>query len=228
MSKKLFISVVPMLVTFAFAMAPTAAQAVEPTWYSEGTQIPEAAGEVPTVTWGNLSLKGAAEINCHNDIGGTASNKLVGGVLIGFTKIFDFSAWLCTSNFACPAGTFPGVEPQHLPWNDKLILVAGKIRDEVQGGTSPVGSVKVVIGCVVPPEDHVTGTAFIVGAGQKQTPLAPAGAKKGTGAAHPGFFEYDAGSGQLEAEGSGGTVTGITEGETKSFGYEEQEHIYAQ
>jgi hypothetical protein len=42
---------------------------------------------------------------------------------------------------------------------------------------------------------------------------------------HPGFLEFDAGSGCLEVEGSGGTVQSQTEGELRFLGYEEQELI---
>jgi len=215
MSKKLLISVAPLLATVAFAMAPAAAQAANHQWYSEGSPI--SSTPIPVTIWGNLSLKGAAEINCHNVIGSDVDN--VGGIGKGFIE--TFGSWDCTSNFACPAGTSPGVEPQNLPWPNELIETAGKIRSQTTG-------VEVVIGCTVPPEDHVTGTTFVIGAGEKQTPLAPAGTKKGTGAAHPGVFSYDSGSGQLEAKGSGGTVTGVTEGEVKALGFEEQEHIYTQ
>jgi hypothetical protein len=227
MSKKLFISVVPVLATIAFAMAPTSALAVEPTWFQNGAQITEAQGEVPTVTWGDLSLKGAAEINCHNDIGGTSENKLVGGVFRAFDWIYDFSAFLCTSpNITCPAGFVVAVEPRNLPWRTEIIVVAGKVRDNVLG-------VRVKLGCrragavmgTAAGEGEVIGTNFVIGPGQKQTPLAPFGALKGTSALNPAKFVYDAGSGELEAEGSGGTAKGITEGETKSLGYTEQELI---
>jgi hypothetical protein len=227
MSKKLFISVVPVLATIAFAMAPTSALAVEPTWYSNGAQIPESAGEVPTVSWGDLSLKGAAEINCHNDLGGTGENKTVGGVLKAFDWIYDFSAFLCTSpNISCPLGLYVAVEARNLPWRTEIIVVAGKVRDNVT-------NVRVKLGCrrgtvamgTAAGEGEVIGTNFVLGPGQKQTPLAPFGPLKGSSATNPGKYSYDAGSGELEAEGSGGTAKGITEGEVKTLGYAEQELV---
>jgi hypothetical protein len=48
---------------------------------------------------------------------------------------------------------------------------------------------------------------------------------RGTSASHPSFLEFDAGSGSLEVEGSGGTVQSQTEGELRFLGYEEQELI---
>jgi hypothetical protein len=77
------------------------------------------------------------------------------------------------------------------------------------------------------------GTAWIVGK-QIAQPKAPNGANKGTSALHPGFAEFDpptertAGSGHLEAEGSEGSVLGVTEGSVKILGLEHQEHIWAE
>jgi len=217
MSKRLYlVGFVPLLATIALAVGPTAAQAAPPVWYNEGAPSPEGV-TTQTIQWGNLSLKGAAEINCHNAIGGDATNT-AGKAL---DDVWTFNAWGCESNFACPPGTRPGVEPQNLPWNGELTIVGGKLRGETK-------NVEIVIGCTVPPEDHVTGTTFITNATHKQEPLAPNGLKKGTSAAHPGFYQYDAASGELEAKGSGGTVTGKTEGEVKTLGYEAQEHVWGE
>jgi len=216
MSKKLFIGIAPLFAILALALTPSASLAVEHVWYSEGAEQIKGTSHL-TNSWGDLSLKGAAEINCHNVIAGSGENPSPSGN--GKGLIYKFGAFLCTSpNITCPTGTGPGVEGQKLPWKTELIEEAGKVRLNVTG-------VKVIIGCEIPPEDHVTGTAFVIGTGQKQSPLAPVGLLKGTEAAKPGKVKYDAGSGSLEAEGSGGTVTGVTEGETKLFGYEEQELV---
>ena len=45
---------------------------------------------------------------------------------------------------------------------------------------------------------------------------------------HPGYLEFDSGSGDLEAEGSLGTTLTTTEGHLKVLGFEHQEHIYVQ
>jgi len=221
MRKKLItIGIAPLFATVAFAMTPTAAQAAfEPQIWSEGAL--QTLGEsVPVISWGDLSLKGAAEITCHNVIGGQSENPLSGKAAVG--TVDEFAAWGCVSNFACPAGTKPGVEPQNLPWPTHLFLSGTKNRSEATG-------VEVVIGCVVPPADHVTGTTFVTSAAKKQFPLAPEGSganEKGSEALHPGKYFYDSGSGELEAKGSGGTVTGVTEGLLKTLGYNEQEHVY--
>jgi hypothetical protein len=49
----------------------------------------------------------------------------------------------------------------------------------------------------------------------------------GTSATHPGFEEFEPGSGELEVEGSGGSVTVQLEGEDKQLGFSEQELINA-
>jgi len=214
MSKKLFIGIAPLFAILALALTPSASMATEHYWFNEGAEQTKGVSDL-TVSWGDLSLKGAAEINCHNVIAGSGENPL--GTASGTGLIYKFGAFQCTSpNITCPTGTGPGVEGQNLPW--KTVLEGSPVRLKVTG-------VKVIIGCEIPPEDHVTGTAFVIGAGQKQTPLAPAGLLKGTGAGNPGKVSYDAGSGSLEAEGSKGTVTGVTEGETKLFGYSEQELV---
>ena len=46
-----------------------------------------------------------------------------------------------------------------------------------------------------------------------------------TSASHPGFLEFDAGSGTLEREGSSGGVLGKIEGALKMLGFEEEQLI---
>jgi hypothetical protein len=193
-----------------------------PHWYSEGRIRPEGA-KTPDIEWGDLALNGAMEVSCHTAIGGWIENPVGGGAGIDATEAF--AAWACVANYTCPAGTRPGVEPQRLPWPSVLEEIGGKIRDNVTG-------VKVKIGCQrelpgnAAGENEVIGTNFVVGK-QKDEPLAPAGATKGTSALHPGSFVFDTGSGHLEAEGSEGAVLVSTEGELKILGFEEQRLINA-
>jgi len=222
MSKKLFFGMVPLFATFALAIVPAAAPAAEHRWFSNGAALTPGQGLQPTISWGELSLKGAAEINCQNVIAGDGGN--LGAGTKGTGHIYRFAAFNCESpTIAAKCGGLPvAVEAQKLPWLTELVEEGGKTRLKVTG-------VKVVIGCEIPPEDHVTGTAFVIGPKQKQTPLAPLfpGPLGGTEALTPGKVKYDAGSGSLEAEGSGETVNGITEGETKIMGYNEQELVQA-
>jgi hypothetical protein len=245
MGKKL-VSVVPLLAVIAFAMVPAVAQAAKVDRYiSEGTAIPEGV-QVPTITWGNLTLTGqqtGSEISCHNAIGGYVENPTNGGPGQGATEAF--ATWNCVTNYTCPAGTRGGAAPSLLPWLGALETVSAKIRSNADK-TIGAGGTRVIIGCTAPifsnadfPEttggtaELTQGSVFVVGA-QTSDPLAPAGAKKGTSALHPGFYEWDSASGFLEEEepnesGHGnGTVTGKTSGKVSTLGFEHQEHIWAE
>jgi RHS repeat-associated protein len=234
MTKKLLISVAPLIATLAFAMVPTAAQAA-PQWYSEGSKIEENGEKIPVVEWGNLTLKGAAELSCHNAIGGYVENPAGGGA--GKDATEAFATWNCVANYECPAGSRPGAAPSELPWTGTLEEVSGKVRIQ-SAKTVGAGGTRVVIGCTAPHANEgsiaigevTAGTAFIVGK-QVSQPLAPSGTKKGTSALHPGFAEFDVGTpgaGKLEAEGSEGGVVGTIEGTVKLLGFEHQEHIYVE
>jgi len=234
MSKKLLISLAPLLAIAAFAVMPVAAQAA-PHWYSEGTPIAETGEQIPVIEWGNLTLKGAAELSCHNAIGGYIDNPAGGGAGVGGTEAF--ATWNCVASYACPEGSRPGAAPSLLPWTGVLEEVSSKLR--VQSAKVPgAGGTRVIIGCTAPHANEgsnavgevTAGTAFIVGK-QISQPLAPNGAKKGTSALHPGFAEFDVGtpgSGKLEAEGSSGAVLGTTEGKVNILGFEHQEHVWAE
>jgi len=244
MTKRPFIGLVPLLVAVAFAMVPTVAQAATPHYFSEGAEIPQGE-KVPTIDWGNTTVHGeqtGSEISCHNAIGGYVENPVGGGA--GIDAIEAFATWDCTINYECPAGTRGGVSPSLLPWTSALVEVSGKIRS-LSSKVIGAGGTREVIGCTAPifsnpdfPEPPGTGEleqggVFVVGA-QTSDPLAPAGAKKGTGALHPGFFELDAASGLLEEEepnesGHGnGTITLKFTGKIFLLGFEHQEHIYAE
>ena len=212
-------------------------------WYSEGTEIPE-GDLVPTIDWGNLTLHGeqtGSEISCHNAISGYVENPTGGGP--GKEATEALATWDCVINYSCPAGTRGGAAPSLLPWTGTLEEVAGKIRS-VSSKAIGAGGTRVIIGCTAPifsnadfPEppgagELTQGGVFVVGA-QTSDPLAPAGTKKGTSALHPGFYEWDSGSGLLEEEEPGlghgnGTVTGKTTGRIKLLGFEDQEHIYVE
>jgi len=233
MSKKLLISLAPLLAITAFAVMPVAAQAV-PQWYSEGHVITEEEGKVPVIEWGNLTLKGAAELSCHNAIGGYVENP---GANAGVGATEAFATWNCTASYECPAGSRPGAGPSLFPWTGTLEEVSGKLRVQ-SAKIAGAGGTRVVIGCTAPHANEgsnaigevTAGTAFIVGK-QVAQPLAPNGLKKGTGALNPGFAEFDVGTpgaGKLEAEGSSGAVLGTTEGKVKILGFTNQEHIYAE
>jgi hypothetical protein len=80
----------------------------------------------------------------------------------------------------------------------------------------------VLITCQKAPAEPVAKAPF---EGSNE-PLAPSGTRKGTSAAHPGFVEFDAGSGELSlVNGFGGEKLGTskTAGTVKTLGYAAQE-----
>jgi hypothetical protein len=255
---KRFIAVVPLLVAVAFAMVPAGAQAFTkepaaklPRYQSElfsPSTIP-GGEQVPTIGWGNLSLTGqqtGSEISCHNAIGGYVENPTVAaGGGAGIAATAAFATWSCVVNYTCPAGTKGGAAPSLLPWTGSLATVGGKIRS-VASKTIGAGGTRAIVGCTAPifsnasfPEttggtaELTQGSVNVVGA-QTSEPLGPAGTKKGSSALHPGFYEWDSGSGLLEEEepnesGHGnGTITGKTAGKISFLGFEHQEHIWAE
>ena len=71
MSKKLFISLAPLLATVAFVAMPTVAQAVTPEYYVDNNNSPVV--KVPYVSWGKLALTnslGGTPVSCENEVGG--------------------------------------------------------------------------------------------------------------------------------------------------------------
>jgi len=216
MNRKFLISLAPLAAIAAFAVLPVAAQAV-PHYYSNGTLN---SSEPRTVeAWGTITLatvKGGVPgsfVVCHNAAAGTELNPEGGGAGTGATQVF--ATYDCESEGICPAGLSTEVLAEKLPWPSVLTEeVVGTIRAETTG-------VKVFIECVLAGKVE-GGAKFVIGAGEKgQRPIT----KKGTSAVHPSFLEFGPGSGELEVEGSGNTVSGKTEGSVKTQGYNAQEVI---
>jgi len=241
MGKKLIVSVVPLLAAVAFAMAPAAAPASTGHWIVEGAPVPTGSPGLPVTEWGKLKLESVAgNLECYNAIGGYLENPASGGAGVAYTEAFG--TWGCVANYTCPTGTRPGAAPSLLPWIGTLESIGGtpqKFR-AVGSRTLGAGGVRAIIGCTFPAfpaskAEITEGTPFIVGPAttnpEGTKPLAPAANHKGTGAKNPGFFEFDVGSGKLEAEGSTGAVLGSTEGKVKVLGFEPpagDEHVWAE
>jgi len=229
MSKKL-IGFVPLVAIVAAMMVPAGAQALTPHWYKEGAPLGAGVKE-PTYTYGDLTLKGAAELSCHNAIGGYIENPgggNAGNTEPGVAATEAFATYKCTENYSC-GGLEGGAGPNDLPWTGilKEVVEGGKKLVRAFGTFNPKytaeaekpapGETNVTIGCQVPPEDHVSGTKFVAGkqgelAEGTGKPLAPFSTNAGSSCLHPGKFNFNGKSGNLEAEGSKGTVTGVTEG----------------
>ena len=179
-----------------------------PHYYSNGV----VAGSEPetVVGWGTLALKtavgGSGEVTCHTAQAGTVENP--GGGLAGVGSTQVFATFDCEST-SCPFTSV--VTAQALPWPSVLEAEGTLIRAKTAG-------IKATTDCQK--EGKSEGSVAFVGADQPSF-------HKGVSALHPGFLEYDAGSGALEKEGSKGGVQDQIEGEVKILGYEEQELISA-
>jgi len=201
-----FLGLAPLLAIVAFAVVPVAAQAL-PQW----TVNKVLAGSEPVAVtgWGTLTLTGTAgNITCHNAAGGSIDN--VAGEGRGLTQVF--STYDCEST-TCPAeNSATAVELPRKAWPSHLIA----------GGPTGVRSktekVKVTILCTTEEGKKVLGGGTFFGSNEPAV-------HQGTSALHPGFIEFDPGSGELELEPEGSKVKGKTEGEARTIGYEEQELI---
>jgi hypothetical protein len=228
LSKRIVIGLAAVLAVAAFAAVPGAAQAACvstnttcPHYYVNGAQVKGGTAFTKTaIGWGTLTLKGTkgnilgGHITCHNAGAGTLFNPEPLATSAGEGLIQQFAPFACEQELVCPTGTNGvAVKAENLPWHDLLTEeVAGITRQETTG-------VKVNIICseggIVKAE-----LKFVIGATEKgQRPKTV----EGTSALHPGLLEFDAGSGELELEGSLGATQGKTEGAGKELGYNAQE-----
>jgi len=105
MSKKLCISLAPLVAIAAFVVMPAVAQAAIPHYYVNGESL--AAGDKrPVLAWGTLTLTPLAPskqlpTSCENSAGSKVENPGGPGGPAGKGKTEDFSSWNCT-NAACP------------------------------------------------------------------------------------------------------------------------------
>jgi hypothetical protein len=105
MSKKLCISLAPLVAIAAFVVMPVAAQAASPHFYRGGISL-KAGQVVPTLAWGTLTLTPLAPskqlpTSCENAAGANAENPGGPAGAPGRGKTFQFTSWNCT-NAACP------------------------------------------------------------------------------------------------------------------------------
>ena len=222
MSRKLCIG---LIATVAFAVLPAAAQAA-PHWYKNNVKIAEGT-KIAQTLWGTLTLKtvvgGTGEVTCKNAVGAVIENPTGEGAGIDETQLF--------APYDCVASTCPlyaEVLAEKLPWASSIEEPeTGLFRDLTTG-------VKVNVLCwESKAAKELAENQARKGEAVTHVPLGnvvSVGSNKpkiihGTSAGHPGTLEFDAGSGELEVEGSGGTVLGKTEGKLRGVGTLEQELI---
>jgi hypothetical protein len=186
-----------------------------PHWYVNGVLAgPE---RTQTMSWGTITartVKGGvpgAFVTCKKSDAGNVWNPVGGGAGQDNTVLFDL--YECEGEKICPAGaTAIKVTSSRLPWMTELIEPSpGVIRDETR-------LMRMTIEC----EEGGKVVASIPFVGSLKPKVL-----HGTSATHPGFEEFEPGSGELEVEGSGGSVTVQLEGEDKQLGFSEQELINA-
>jgi hypothetical protein len=222
MSKKLFISLAPLLAITAFAVMPMVAQAEGTHYYKNGTKLKEGV-KTPTISWGTLTLtSGAGTVSCKNVVGGYAENPVGGGAGVGVTQ--NFATYECVTA-ECPLETrAEGItNPEkngNKGWFGSITEAEGVSRLETTG-------VDVIIGCWTQgPSGSGAGSTS-----ERGTPVAPLlpfkgtstpKLKNGTTAGKPSKVEFGPGSGELINETVG---AGKTTGSVSTLGYTEQELI---
>ena len=241
MSKKLTISLAPLLVVAAFVVMPTVAQAV-PHYYSNLSKGEEGK-RIPYISWGKLSLtssKGGSPVECENAVGGYDENPTGGGA--GLEATNGWAAYNCTDAECEAAGGHIGVifENEKTPGQSLKLEWPGELT-EVKAGTIRLKStnVRVYTHCqfVALPSTERPGTGPFTGLEEKETKeynapgsticttTAPGTSepklKNGTNAEKPSKTEFD-GVGFLEC-GTGGK--GITGGTLKTIGFNESETL---
>jgi hypothetical protein len=221
--KRVLIGLAPLLAGAALALLPAAAQATEPCWTKNSTlcgSVKESP-EVEVYSFGTLTLKttkgGSGEVTCRVSSAGTVKNK-VGGKGEGQTT--DLSPVLCEGT-TC-AG-FTEILAESLPWPSLLEeAVPPTIRSKTTG-------IKVNVLCWASEEakekalegEKPLGSVPFVGS------LQPEYINKPSVFPQASLTEFAAGSGELEVEGSGGTVSAQVEGRLETVGYKTQEVIHA-
>ncbi len=243
MSRKISMSLAPLLAIAAFVIVPTAAQAVVGHWFANGVKLVESEG-VSTqngvadvgnleeegvglgIAWGTLELKGetgaaaGGTIFCHNVAAGVNYNPIGAGAGKGNTE--TFAVFNCGGN-VCKPGEATNVAPVSLPWPTEITGTTVATMRSQAGLTAafPTSPVRVLVTC------NGVATAPFEG---KNQPLGPDGGtlRKGTSAKAPSETEFDTGSGELNlVNGFGGPTLGSSKtiGQLKNLGYTSQELI---
>ncbi len=135
MSKKLLLSVAPLLVTVAFAAMPAVSQAT-PQFYKNGTVI-SAGTNVPTISWGTLNLAaGGTTVTCEN----AALAYVLNVSSAGKGETVNFATANCSlSTGECKPsqGLEVVVTAEELPWGLELETGTFSGKETVRERTGP-------------------------------------------------------------------------------------------
>jgi hypothetical protein len=184
-------------------------------WYKNGAILKEGT-KLPIVTWGALALNSAAgSATCHAAGGGYLENPVGGGS--GISHLELLGTFECESKKVCPTGQTPEVTAEKLPWAAVVEEPEALVRMRISG-------VKVFVACVLGGKVE-SGTKFVTNEASACCKALMPVTGHGTSTTHPGFFEFGAGSGELEKEGSAEATKDTVESELKYVGFGEQDLI---
>jgi hypothetical protein len=227
MSKKLFIGIVPLLATAAFAVTPAAAA---PHWFTEKVTVVPAAG-VPILSWGTLKLKSAAgEVSCENSVMGSIANPGGTAGAAGTGKTFSFATANCSSPTCTGVETVKGEIPNLTghTWTIELEGLSPEIRSRQFG-------VDVVVKCTAPASeapfvDEPLSQELAVAKGEPGIPIGtdfPLTVSGGPSKAIPGLTEFSpaGSSGKLCVPTESIILCGETTGHLKTVGAKNLELI---
>jgi len=229
MSKKLLMSLTPLLATVAFLAMPALAQAATPHYFTNGTEVKEAK---QVMAWGELEFKSEkkAAFTCQNVVAGDMENPEGGGHGAGTGLTEVFAPYDCV-DAECPEGS--GVELQvraeALPWPSVLTeAVAGTIRVESKGVEFDILCGVIGSKAAADPDDYELVAAPTVCTGTTagshngtSSPKAINGA--GTNSETPGRIQFDEPSGSFECGAEAGK--GVTRKVLKTMEYPEKEGV---
>ena len=246
MSKKLTMSLAPLVVVAAFVVMPAVSQAATPHYYANGVIQAEGV-KVPYISWGKLALtssNGGSPVECQNAVGGYEENPTGGGS--GKEETQGWAAYNCTDAECEAAGGKIGVifENEKTPGQAVKLNWPGELTEAVAGTIRLTSSnVRVYTHCqfVALPPTEKAGTGPFEGLEEKSeteynapgsaicTTASPGSSSPkltaGSSTAKPSKTEFSGGAGgELEC-GTGGK--GVTTGKLKTMGFEESELLVA-
>jgi hypothetical protein len=178
MSKKLLMSVAPLLATVAFVVMPAVAQAHEPVYWVNGAKLPRLGPEegkpVPYVSWGTLtlsnSLNPAHPVTCENAVGGSVWNP-EGAESPGEEVTNGWTAYNCKQEECDNQGGKLQVLMENEATPGLIAGVGLEWKGKLNGNTSNTTiklkstNVKVFVSCqfaAVPPEETVLSAPLFV------------------------------------------------------------------
>ncbi|HEV2923907.1 MAG TPA: hypothetical protein VGW98_07725 [Solirubrobacteraceae bacterium] len=217
-SKKLLLSLAPLLVAASFVVMSSAAQAA-PHWRVNGVLAPAGPPGTSVLEWGVSSLylttaSSNAEAVCQTAALGTIENPLGGAGLSATQASTVFDCEDGTPSFCAPGNTIV-VASESLPWPWVLEKAGPEFKAKITG-------VRLVVECFSgTTEVSHEGYSYSGGAGGYY--LWPTYHRRTSCNLHPSYFEGKPGTGALNSDNNNALLE--VRGELKVCGYDEEELI---